>query len=73
MQPTEALPRLLTAREVSEATGLAPWRIYELSRDGNIPAVSVGRSYRYSAPALLEWIENGGTRAGGDSDPGGER
>jgi len=66
MQTTEQpLPRLLNAREVSEATGLPRWRIYELSRRGELPAVSVGpRSYRYSARALREWIEAGGTGSG---------
>ena len=62
MQTSEpALPRLLSAREVSEATGLPTWRIYELSRNGEIPTVSVGRSYRYAAPAVRRWIEAGGT------------
>lgn len=67
MQTTERLPRLLTAREVSEATGLPTWRVYELSRNGDIPAVALGRSYRYSAPALRSWIESGGTRGTGDA------
>ena len=62
MQTAEqALPRLLNAREVSEATGLPTWRIYELSRNGEIPTVSVGRSYRYALPAIREWIQAGGT------------
>jgi excisionase family DNA binding protein len=64
MQTTEQpLPRLLNAREVSDATGLPRWRIYELSRRGELPAVAVGsRSYRYSAPAIREWIAGGGSR-----------
>lgn len=56
------LPRLLNADEVADATGLPRWRIYDLSRQGEIPTVQVGRTYRYSAPAILEWIEQGGTR-----------
>ena len=59
----QTLPRLLNAREVSEATGLPTWRIYELSRNGEIPTVAVGRSYRYAAPAIRRWIDNGGTTA----------
>ena len=67
MQTAEQnLPRLLNAREVSQATGLPTWRIYELSRAGEIPTVSVGRSYRYAAPAVRRWIENGGTASNGD-------
>lgn len=62
----QTLPRLLTARDVEEATGLPRWRIYELSRRGDIPTVSVGRSYRYPAPALRRWIEDGGTANGED-------
>lgn len=55
-----SLPRLLTAREVAEQTGLPLARVYELSRDGDMPCVRLGRARRFSLPALLAWIEKGG-------------
>ena len=58
---THELPRLLTAEEVAAATGLPLARVYELARDGSMPCVRLGRAVRFSAPALCQWIENGGT------------
>ncbi len=55
--------KLLTVKEVSEILDLKPARIYELTREKRIPFVQIGeRQYRYSEPALLSWIENGGSR-----------
>lgn len=54
------LPRLLTATEVAEQTGLPLSSVYELTRRDMIPHVKLGRAYRYSAPAVAEWIEAGG-------------
>ena len=66
-----ALPRLLTAEQVSTLTGLPRSTIYELSRRGELPVVKIGaRALRYSAPAVAEWIANGGTRNGGDDVAG---
>ena len=55
------LPRLLSAEEVSKHTGLSRARIYELVRSGAIPHVRLGRTVRFSAAALREWLEAGGT------------
>lgn len=62
---TATLPRLLTAREVSEALGLPKWRVYQLARDEGLPAVRLGRSLRFDADALAAWIEAGGTASNG--------
>ena len=58
----ETLPKLMTARELAGRLGLARWRIYDLTRSGILPAVRIGRSYRYSTEAIREWIERGGTK-----------
>lgn len=55
------LPRLLTARQVSEATGIPLPRLYELTRTGDLPHTRLGRTVRYAAPALRDWIDGGGT------------
>lgn len=60
--------KLLTVKEVSEILDLKPARIYELTREKKIPFVQIGeRQYRYSEPALLDWIENGGNKENGDA------
>lgn len=60
-QPTQELPRLLTAREVAQQTSLPLSRVYELTRTGDLPHTRFGRAVRYSAPALAVWIDGGGT------------
>lgn len=58
---TPNLPRLLTAKQLADQLSIPVWRVYELSRTGQIPVVHVGRSYRFSAQAIETWILNGGT------------
>ena len=62
------LPRLIRAEEVAEATGLTKARVYKLAMTGDMPAVRVGRSVRFSERAILEWIEHGGTWNGEGTD-----
>ena len=67
MNGAAGLPKLLTAKQVSAATGLPLATVYELSRRHELPAVRIGaRALRYSAPAVAAWIANGGSRNGGD-------
>ncbi len=56
--------KLLKVPEVSEILDLKPVRVYELCRENkDFPFVLVGqRQYRFSKTALLNWIENGGSR-----------
>lgn len=68
MTATTSLPRLLTADEVADATGLPKARVYELAREGDMPAVHLGRAVRFSETALLAWIEAGGTSGSGDDE-----
>lgn len=65
MRKDTKLPRLLTAREVSEATGLKRQRVYELTRMGLIPAMRIGASYRYPEDQLLQWIRDAVLESGG--------
>lgn len=58
---TESLPRLLTAREVADRTGIPLSRIYELVRLEKLPHVRLGRAVRFSAEAVREWLDAGGT------------
>jgi excisionase family DNA binding protein len=49
--------RLLTVKELSKATGLATWRLWELVRKGKGPPfVRIGRSIRFPEDAVVQWI-----------------
>ena len=61
-QPTAVpLPKLLTVREVSQAINLPTHRLYELCRLAAIPHVRLGRTVRFNATALADWLDAGGT------------
>lgn len=55
------LPRLIDAVEVSRQLGIPQQQIYSLVRQNRIPHVRAGRRIRFSVPALLDWIEKGGS------------
>ena len=57
---------LWTAHEVAELLGVSHEYIWQLSREGRIPTVSLGRSRRYRRDSVLAWlaeIESPGGRA----------
>lgn len=53
---TPTLPRLLTAKEVAQQLHVSIWRIHEWTRSRGLPAVHVGRNYRYDPRAVDAWI-----------------
>ena len=63
------LLRLWRAGEISAMTGLSLPRVYQLAREGILPCVKVGRSIRFSQPAVEAWIEAGGAASGNGSGP----
>lgn len=61
---------LLTASEVAELLGVPKSWVYEQSRSGRIPTVTLGRYRRYRREAVVAWVEQleapaRGVRAGG--------
>lgn len=57
--PAPPLVRLLTAGEVADAWGVTKERVWELTREGKIPAVRLGgRTYRYHPARLAAAIED---------------
>ncbi|MCA1698351.1 MAG: helix-turn-helix domain-containing protein [Actinobacteria bacterium] len=48
---------LLTAAEVAELLGVPTSWVYQQSRAGRIPTVSLGRYRRYRSEAIEEWLE----------------
>ena len=59
---------LLTARDVADLLGVAESWVYEQSRAGRIPTVTLGRYRRYRREAIEAWVEqleDEGTNGGG--------
>lgn len=56
--------QLLTAKEVAATMNLRLARVYELTREGVLPSIRVGRrQLRYDLIALSEWAKQGGNLA----------
>jgi len=47
---------LLTAAEVAELLGVPTSWVYQQSRAGRIPTVTLGRYRRYRGEAIQEWL-----------------
>lgn len=57
--------RLLTAHEVAELLGVSHEYVWQLSREGRIPTIRLGRARRYRRASILAWLarlESAGTR-----------
>jgi excisionase family DNA binding protein len=52
--------RLFRAREVAALLDCSPQRVYQMVRDQILPTVRFGRSLRFRAEALEEWLKGGG-------------
>jgi len=48
---------LLTADQVAQKLGVPKTWVYEQSRKGRIPTVTLGRYRRYRAEAIERWVE----------------
>ena len=57
--------RLITVSEAAELLRLRPARVYQLAREGILPAVHVGRQVRLEEQALRDWIARGGQALSG--------
>jgi predicted DNA-binding transcriptional regulator AlpA len=51
------VPKLLTVRQLSEATGLAQWRIYAMVARGEAPPhMRVGQTLRFPEDGVVHFI-----------------
>ncbi len=55
--PTVSFEPLLDDKQAGEMLGLHPKTVQRLARRGEIPAVRIGRYWRYRASVLNQWIE----------------
>src|SRR5262249_42642324 len=57
---TSMTDRLWTAAELAMRLHIGPARLYELVRQGLVPAVRLGRQVRFDPAAVEAWIARGG-------------
>jgi excisionase family DNA binding protein len=60
---------LLTAAQVAQLLGVPKTWVYEQSRKGGIPTVTLGRYRRYRAEAIEAWVERLETGRGDGGRP----
>jgi excisionase family DNA binding protein len=48
---------LWTAHEVADLLGVSHEYVWQLSREGRIPTVALGRARRYRRESILTWLE----------------
>ena len=56
--------KLLTASDVARHFNLSPETVYRLTRQGILPAIRIGRSYRYELVSLETWKTENSTLQG---------
>lgn len=55
--PMERATRLMTAEQLADRWQVSKAQIYRLAREGRIPAVPIGRYYRFRLDAIAAWEE----------------
>lgn len=60
--------RLLTAEQVSEQFQLKVRQVKELARQGRIPAIKVGKVWRFPEDSLRDWMKNGEVPGNGEGE-----
>lgn len=51
------VPRLMEAEDVAALLGMTVAWVWAKSRSGELPAIKLGRNYRYRRERILRWIE----------------
>jgi excisionase family DNA binding protein len=57
---TQTAARVIRAPAVAERYDLSLDRVYELAREGRIPAIRLGKQLRFSLEQLAKWEAAGG-------------
>jgi len=55
--PIVTVPRLMNAEQVADLLGMDVEWVWKMSRRGQIPTITLGRSRRYRREAILRWLE----------------
>ena len=57
MNPTEPLKLLWTCREAAKALGISERKLWDVTNQGAIPCVRIGRAVRYDPADIRAWID----------------
>lgn len=58
MSNTTTIPKLLTTNQLAEMTGLSPWTVWELVKNGEGPPhVRIGRGFRFPENGVGPWLD----------------
>ena len=60
MQTTHTTPAYLTARDVQELIRVDRSTIYRMAEAGRLPAIKIGRQWRFPSDAIHEWLGTSG-------------
>ena len=69
MQSTAPAPAYLTARDVQELIRVDRSTIYRMAESGRLPAIKVGRQWRFLADEIDTWLNGSGNGAAGSTPP----
>ncbi|MEA2023413.1 MAG: helix-turn-helix domain-containing protein [Actinomycetota bacterium] len=67
MRTTHITPTYLTARDVQELIRVDRSTIYRMAESGRLPAIKVGRQWRFPSDAIHEWL--GAPSSGDENTP----
>ena len=69
MHTTHIAPTYLTARDVQELIRVDRSTIYRMAESGRLPAIKVGRQWRFPTDAIHEWLGTSHIQAHGSPPP----
>lgn len=56
--PTAALPEVLTLEEAAAVLSMHPKVVAKYVRERGLPALRIGREYRFRRSALMAWLDS---------------
>ncbi len=63
-RPTGSHPQLLTPLQAADALAISPRKLWQMTKDGEIASIKIGRLVRYDIRDLQRWIESRKQSAG---------
>jgi excisionase family DNA binding protein len=57
VQDVEALPAVLTMRQVQNILGICRPKVYDLAHTKGFPVVKLGRSFRVPRDSFVRWLK----------------
>lgn len=58
-EQVEQTKEVLDVQEAANLLGVSVWTVRDAANKGELPARKVGRAWRFSRQALLEWLKGG--------------